>query len=163
MNLPFTTATLTRTGSRSVHSYSADLIVAFVTQLEVGTFLDSISATNLLSSAFLCCQELADGESVLKLVHWSLQHNCSNGHQRDTPSSSLSQILDSIERTGQALTVRVINLERRSDKMAVFTAQAIHERLMFVRGVGVIDVPENSDDTSLDGTCLLYTSDAADE
>lgn len=59
-----------------------------------------------------------------------------------------------MERIGQTTTVRVTNLERRPDRMAAFMAQAIHEQLMVVRAVSVLDVSSdrtNGTDSTEDG------------
>jgi hypothetical protein len=149
------TTTITSTGSQAVQSYSSRLVELLMSLQRGALPLPLEFAMNLTSTAVLCCQELADGENALKLIDWFLQEQ-PNGF-RD--SSSLFDTLTSIEKAGQSITVRVINLERRPDRMASFMAQAMQERLVIVRGVSILDISEKEDNTMDGYSCGCYAID----
>lgn len=73
----------------------------------------------LISSILLSiCQELSDGESAIRFGEWNLSSSVSFASGATKPP-----------------TVRVINLQRRKDRMAQFMAQAMHSDIMVVKAV----------------------------
>jgi len=74
------------------------------------------------------CHELADGENALRLIQWWLK--CKNAE--DYSPIEISQL---VEYWLGFPMVRIINLERRKDRMASFLSQAMHAGLWTIRGV----------------------------
>ena len=98
----------------------------------------------LFSTSLLCCREIADGESAISALEWILHHCDSYRMGEDTAkyvdddaSINLGEMCDAFQRVATMPTVRIINLERRKDRMAAFLAQAMLSGLLVVRGVTV--------------------------
>ena len=97
-----------------------------------------------IETALLCCLELADGESAILALQQLVHQKYSIVESERKMASDLrvdvfESAMAAIERVGRLPTIRVINLERRKDRMSAFMAQARGGRLMIVRGVTDID------------------------
>ena len=94
--------------------------------------------------ALLCCHELSDGEGAARVIQWLLLEkvNLLDNEVKlapDTHRSEVSNLIATVERVSCLPTIRVINLERRKDRLSAFMSQAHCERLMIVKGVTHID------------------------
>jgi len=129
-------------GGMRLWDYSKEILKAF--QQHTGEQNEFMELANL---ALASCLELADGESAEKVLE-----KCLTGLDHDSDmmgklNASLvwkNTTLNRIETVGQAIVVRVINLERRPDRFASFLAQAAHCNLLVMRGVMNFD--ESHDD-----------------
>ena len=158
VNSPLTTTV----GSPSVH-YASQLVDYIVAQ-------DSSKARlvvmELVSIAFLCCLELGDGESAMRLMLWITNHDCFLSSSREELTSNkkmaaaLQTVCASIQRVSNTPTLRVINLERRKDRMAAFVAQMVQESVMMIKGVERFDISSSQDEDDFDG--CIYGSYAFD-
>ncbi len=130
---------------RAVISSPITTVVKTFTQSLLTGFIDSIigktnsgnqskTAIRLeLSSLSLLigiCHELADGENALRLIQW-----WSNQKIHDKKENSLLEMSRIFNYWSAFPMARVINLERRKDRMASFLAQAMHAGLWTIRGV----------------------------
>ncbi|KAL3938840.1 MAG: hypothetical protein SGBAC_006317 [Bacillariaceae sp.] len=84
--------------------------------------------------ALTTCMEMADGESALKVLEACLSGLNDWNMMKSKPSLTRST-LNVMETVGQAIVLRVINLERRPDRLASFLAQAAHYNLLVIRAV----------------------------
>lgn len=83
-----------------------------------------------LSIFIAICHELADGENAIRLIQSWLNQNI-----HDKKENSVLKIARFFNYWSAFPMVRVINLERRKDRMASFLAQAMHAGLWAIRGV----------------------------
>jgi hypothetical protein len=81
------------------------------------------------------CMVLADLEIAVQMANWFLSH----ANARSIEGTSLPSILNMMETIGQAVTVKIINLERRPDRMAHILSQAVHHGVMVMRAVSDIN------------------------
>ena len=82
--------------------------------------------TNVLPSSLACSVSLADGHSAILCIHALLQ--------RQLPVSN-TRTWELVQQTCTIPTLRVINLERRTDRLATFVQQALRQGLLVIKGV----------------------------
>jgi hypothetical protein len=158
VNSPLTAAV----GSPSTH-YASQLVDYLVAH---DSSKNRLVVMELVSTAFLCCLELGDGESAMRLMKWILNHDCFLSSSREEMRSdkematALQNVFASIQRVGNTPTLRVINLERRKDRMAAFVAQMVQERVMVIKGVTRFAISSSQDEDDLNG--YMYGCDAFD-
>ena len=123
-----------RTGDSNIQSYSKDWINWIVQQ-------ELESVATMIVSAFRCCQSCCDADSLFRLVRWTISQF--NG-DADLDAAHYD-ILDTVEAMSHGVPVRVINLERRPDRLASFLSQALVEGLLIFKGVASLapDAVEN--------------------
>jgi hypothetical protein len=136
-----------RTGSQHIPDYSKSFVDWLVLQ-------DFDRVSSVVVSAFRCCQTCADAESTFRLVQWITTARLPHAGSDIDPS--LFSILDTVETMGQTLTVRVINLERRPDRLAAFWTQALGEGLMVLKGVSAMGEQDPTEDVDDQPKDLLY-------
>jgi hypothetical protein len=92
---------------------------------------------------------LADAEEAYHLVRWLLSTNQtqSNDQEREPLTTDEMEI---VHRMSQAPTIRVINLERRVDRMKAFIVQAQSENLMVAKAIPRLDVKDDWKDVEQD-------------
>lgn len=104
--------------------------------------LDASQQFPVLCTVLKCSVILADGRSSLYIVNLLLKamvERPNTSHpESDWPNIQLT--LQAIRRHSSAPVVRVINLERRKDRMRSFMVQALHERLLVVKAVTEISM-----------------------
>ena len=130
---------------RAVISSPTTTVVTALTQSLLTGFIDSIigktSSGNQrentirlelssLSLLISICHELADGENAVRLIQWWWNKNT-----HDKKENSMLEMSRFFNYWSAFPMVRVINLERRKDRMASFLAQAMHAGLWTIRGV----------------------------
>ncbi len=114
-----------------VETVSRSLITSFVDSVIGGPETDNNTMrldVSCLSIMIGICHELADGENALRLIQWWLK--CKSTQEKT--SIETSQL---VEYWLTFPMVRIINLERRKDRMASFVSQAMHAGLWTIRGV----------------------------
>ena len=87
---------------------------------------------HMLCTILQCSVTIADGRSALCTVNHLLQIIA---ERPETDWTKIQSIVGVIRRHCTVPVVRVINLERRKDRMRAFTMQAIRERLLVVKAV----------------------------
>lgn len=87
----------------------------------------------MASTIMKCAVHLADGKSALEAIQHLVQQECSE--YSTGMSSERIGLLDAIRTIGWTPLVRVINLERRSDRMDAFMSQALQQGLLVVKAV----------------------------
>jgi len=134
---------------RAVVNSPATTVVTTVTQSSMTRFVDSIVAKTArdhgsrdrmrldnLSILVGICHELADGENALRLIQWWLESSSNNNEEdRELPPLVAQEISMCLNYWSDVPMVRVINLERRQDRMASFVSQVMHAGLWAIRGV----------------------------
>ena len=120
-----------KTSVQSTISRFADLITAKVANENENE--DPMEITNL-SILMRICHELADGESALRFIEWWLKRKTITGNSRKSVLEE-EEYSSFFNYWSAFPMVRVINLERREDRMAAFMAQAMHAGLWAIRGV----------------------------
>jgi GR25 family glycosyltransferase involved in LPS biosynthesis len=132
---------------RAVISSPTTTYVKTVTQSILTRFVDSIIAKTAdeyrsediirlanLSTLLGICHELADGENALRLIQWWLKSTSIEDND-EIPSLESQELSHFVDYWSAFPMVRVINLERRQDRMASFLSQLMHAGLWAIRGV----------------------------
>jgi hypothetical protein len=89
-------------------------------------------------------------------MQWIINHDSVFLSSREEMTSSkeiaaaLQNVFASIQRVSNTPTLRVINLERRKDRMAAFMAQMVQESVMMIKGVARFDISSNQDADDFD-------------
>jgi hypothetical protein len=149
-------------GSPPVH-YASQLVDYIAAQ---DSSKARMAVMEVVSSAFLCCLELGDGESAMRLMQWIINHDCllSSSRMEIISNKEMAAVLQtvfaSIHRVSSTPTVRVINLERRKDRLAAFAAQMVQESVMMIKAVARFDINSSQDEDDFDG--YLYGCHAFD-
>eukprot|EP00980_Cylindrotheca_fusiformis_P015976 scaffold4690_cov116-Cylindrotheca_fusiformis.AAC.6 len=86
------------------------------------------------------CMELADGEVALQLAKLLMSQS-----KTTLEGASLANLLNTVETLGQLPTLKIINLERRPDRLAHFLAQAVHQGIMVMRAVADIVTDDSAE------------------
>lgn len=120
------------TGGMRPWDYSAAVCKAFCELGEKGVVC-SISA-DFAPFVLSTCMELADGEIAAKVANWLIFHS----NTKSTLGTSPGNVLNAMESCGEVVMLRIINLERRPDRLAHFLSQAVHQRVMVMRAVADI-------------------------
>jgi GR25 family glycosyltransferase involved in LPS biosynthesis len=117
--------TPSHTGKTPIQHYSDQLVNSILTK-----DLDSVPVSTL-NVAFRSCHITGDGRSLFRLSSWLMT---ALSDKKDE-NVSFQHLLGILESSCHALTVRVINLRRRPDRLALFMSQAMLHRLIVVKGV----------------------------
>ena len=87
-----------------------------------------------LSTLLVICNELADGENSLRLIqHWLETKSIKNDYQY--PSLKAQEKTCFVNHWSSFPMIRVINLERRQDRMTSFRSRVMYAGLWAIRGV----------------------------
>lgn len=105
---------------------------------------DGTELLELALSTLSTCHELADGETAILTLRWLLSYLSTK--DMTSEKGSTTKTLNQIERIGRSISIRVINLERRQDRLNVFVAQAIHQGLMAIRAVSSFNHSNDPDE-----------------
>jgi len=93
---------------------------------------------SLLCTFLQCSEILADGNTALRVVHQLIPVEEDNDDPR--------LVLEAIRLASAIPVVRVINLERRTDRMKAFMSQAAREQVLVVKGVASFEACQRSKD-----------------
>ena len=105
---------------------------------------------HLLCIAAECAGVLADGNTAVRVIQHIIQTQQDSDQEEYDLSPAVTKIVfDTIRLTSMIPVVRVINLERRNDRMKAFLSQAFRERLLVVKAVTHYKEKERSDDLDL--------------
>jgi hypothetical protein len=99
------------------------------------TTWDLESRSRILCQALECASCVADGETTLRLASCIIENHEKVELSGSLSSPFISDLFETIRQTNAMPTVRVINLERRKDRMNAFVAQACRERLLVIKAV----------------------------
>jgi len=94
--------------------------------------LDSNGFCNVAASVLECADTFGDGKAALDLIGFVLSHI---NHVSCAGPDSLRTLYERIRRVACIPTVRVINLQSRTDRMKSFMAQALRENVLVVLAV----------------------------
>lgn len=103
------------------------------------------ATTAVIATAFRVCHLAADGVSLVRLASWCISQLAQRNNKEDDEYVSSSLLGDLLETSAQVPTVRVINLERRPDRLAMFHTQAMMHHLSVLPGVANLSPSWNKD------------------
>eukprot|EP00550_Attheya_septentrionalis_P005917 CAMPEP_0198290556 /NCGR_PEP_ID=MMETSP1449-20131203/8373_1 /TAXON_ID=420275 /ORGANISM="Attheya septentrionalis, Strain CCMP2084" /LENGTH=1277 /DNA_ID=CAMNT_0043989069 /DNA_START=178 /DNA_END=4008 /DNA_ORIENTATION=- len=112
----------------------------------------SISDLKLGATVTKCCMILANGEIALSVATSMFTKQWDLGENIETPDSddareakrTLATIMSDLLAVGNTPSIRVINLERRTDRLQSFMMQTRRERFLLVKGGTRLDLLEKS-------------------
>jgi hypothetical protein len=107
----------------------------------LSSLLGVVDQVQLLLTAVKCFGTLADGSSVLSVLD-ALKHVAWS----HVPEPLKNSVFDQVRQLSACPVVRVINLERRKDRMQSFLQLALRERLLTLKAVVDLNVDLPEDD-----------------
>lgn len=108
--------------------------------------LSTIDQLRLLFTAVECSIILSDGNSALRLMQRILQIDALE-NKRNLPDMLVKSFFDFLRK--HVPVVRVINLERRKDRLKEFVFQAVREHLLVIKGVTSYKIDKRTEDPDL--------------
>jgi hypothetical protein len=118
--------------------------------LEVSSVVGTSNQVLILCTALNSSVIAADGSSALSIMQQllAIQGNGSPGNLEQgscIPNTVIKSLFDCVRRLSAYPVVRVINLERRKDRMKSFLEQALREHLLVFKAVTDFEVDEGVD------------------
>lgn len=110
-----------------------------------GTILHSLKKLKaseqqkLFGTALTCCGLLSDGETSFRVLQQIFLHHKEPLASDGYPDDEVIDFFDAIGSVGSMPVIRVINLERRSDRWNAFMPQALRDGLLVVRALVDLD------------------------
>ena len=117
--------TPSHTGTAALQPFSEELVHSILEK-----DLNSVPIS-VLMTAFRSCHVTGDGLSLFRLASWYLTTIL----EKSDENASFASLMGVLESSSRVVTVRVINLKRRPDRLASFMSQAMLYRLSVVKGV----------------------------
>ena len=116
--------TPSHTGKAPLQKYSEELI-----HLVLEKDFSSVPMSTVIAAS-RSCHVTGDGLGLFQLASWCLTAMSEKPH-----NASFVSLMGVLESSSGAVTIRVINLKRRPDRLASFMSQAILYRLSVMKGV----------------------------